>query len=195
MSATPASGLVSLKPTQETKQLLSQCRPRQGLLTAGWEQRLTPGPKERLEGPSESWDRYPSPWIRVFSGHVWDITVSFASKLRHSFYGVLLNEDSDVVEEKENKTMLLFPVLMNLASARTGSLIPPGPQSQDKMCRPQNRTRSCISNAVYEQRDPVQGKLCLPSSLEFLISVLFTFLIKYWAIHSSNILKYTVCNA
>lgn len=64
--------------------------------------------------------------MQTLSLHVRDITVSFASELRHSFSRVVQDVDFDVIGEKGHKTMLSFPVVINLGNARRiVSLMPP----------------------------------------------------------------------
>lgn len=56
-----------------------------------------------------------------------------------------------VIEEKKNKTVFFFPLVMNLGHARGTVSLTPGNWSQGSLCRPQNRTW-CISHAVWAKR-------------------------------------------
>lgn len=69
-----------------------------------WGQRLTPRPEERMErGLWKIKEGLPTLDPDGCAACACDVTISFASELRHGFYRVLQEVDFDEIGEKVNK--------------------------------------------------------------------------------------------
>lgn len=93
--------------------------------------------------------------------------------MRHSFYRVLQDTDFGVTREKVNKTALLFPVVINLSSARSvlGTRKPrPGLEVQTPEASLEMEMQCCVSTGTLYNKISAS-----PNHSTFLIIALLFF--------------------
>lgn len=183
-------GRLSQSPPRRDKQPLFQDRPRlwppeggPGAGTDSWSEERVSG------GLQKSEEVLFSPGVQMtFQGCTWGTTVFSASEQRYGSHRVLPGVDLGVAGEKENKIVLWFSAVTNLGRARRAvSLMPPGNRSQVWTFSDPRIVHGDVRAMLYEQRDSVQWNLCWG----FVITVLFTSLIKCWTFPGWNVLNYS----